>query len=430
MAHVATVTIDNTKVSADLTDFVIYIDLSDLPTTEFWGTVANGGGDIRVFKDDDTTELAREVVFCDTATDTGEMHVKFSGTLSSSVDTDIHIYADGTSSEPAVTATYGRNAVWSNFNFAHHFQESSGNRTDSAGNSHTAVDNGSAGSRTGALAGNAVDFDGTNDYLAIADSTDLDLGTGAYMYKFWAIHDTSLQGWLFERYDYDTNNRSYHLYSFQGTGASATRLNISTAGNNDTTVFTVDLTSIISANTWHHVVLTRVGSTTRLFINGVQRDSGTDNNNYYNATAPLWLGANPTTAINTFHNGGMDELVFDKGTGWDSDQALTDYNNQNSPSTFYSTVGVTPTNTLSAVVGSFTLTSIDTSFTVNRVLTANTGSFTVTGISAGLNLTKNLLAEVGAFTLTGISILFDTSLRTVWSKRNKNSSIWTKRNKS
>jgi len=130
MAHVATVTIDNTKVPSDQTDFVVYVDLSDLPTTEFWGTVANGGGDIRCYKSDGTTELAREVVSCDTATDTGELHVRFTGTLSSSVDTEIQIWTDeGT--EPAATATYGRNAVWADYELASHdlVTDSSGNHT-------------------------------------------------------------------------------------------------------------------------------------------------------------------------------------------------------------------------------------------------------------------------------------------------------------
>ena len=63
MAHVANITIDNTKVSADLTDYVIYVNLANLNAT-FWSTVADGGGDIRVFKSDGTTELAREVVSC------------------------------------------------------------------------------------------------------------------------------------------------------------------------------------------------------------------------------------------------------------------------------------------------------------------------------------------------------------------------------
>ena len=139
MPHVADVVISSAQVDADLTDFVVYVDLSDLPTTEFWGTVANGGGDIRVFKSDGTTELAREVVSCDTATDTGELHVKFSGVLSGTANTTIQIHADGSSADYAVTATHGRNAVWSDYHYVGHLEsdgtDSTGNNTASGGSS-------------------------------------------------------------------------------------------------------------------------------------------------------------------------------------------------------------------------------------------------------------------------------------------------------
>lgn len=55
------ITIDNTKVSANLTDFPVYVDLSDLGT-DFFSNVNIGGGDIRITKADGTTELARELV--------------------------------------------------------------------------------------------------------------------------------------------------------------------------------------------------------------------------------------------------------------------------------------------------------------------------------------------------------------------------------
>ena len=94
MANTANVVVQSSQVTADLTDFPLLVDLSDLPAG-FWSTVSNGGGDIRVFKADGTTELAREVVSCDTATETGELWVKYAGTLSGSVDTTIQIHADG-----------------------------------------------------------------------------------------------------------------------------------------------------------------------------------------------------------------------------------------------------------------------------------------------------------------------------------------------
>jgi hypothetical protein len=64
MAHVATVTIDSDQVPADATNFPAYINLAHLfaGSASFASTVANGGGDIRVFQG--ASELAREVVSC------------------------------------------------------------------------------------------------------------------------------------------------------------------------------------------------------------------------------------------------------------------------------------------------------------------------------------------------------------------------------
>jgi len=60
------ITIDNTKIDDDLTNFPVYVDLADMPDT-FWNTVADGGGDIRVTTHTGTpVELAREVVSAST----------------------------------------------------------------------------------------------------------------------------------------------------------------------------------------------------------------------------------------------------------------------------------------------------------------------------------------------------------------------------
>jgi hypothetical protein len=114
MAHVATVTIDSDQVPADATNFPAYINLAHLfaGSESFASTVANGGGDIRVFQG--ATELAREVVSCDTSAETGELHVLIPF-LDSSADTVLSIYADGSSADYAVDDPFGRNSVWGDY---------------------------------------------------------------------------------------------------------------------------------------------------------------------------------------------------------------------------------------------------------------------------------------------------------------------------
>ena len=164
------VTIDNTKVTADLTDFPIYIDLSDMDlATDIFDTCQADGGDIRVTKSDGTTELAREIESIDTTAKTGELHVKYSGTLSSSVDTDIYIYYNGTDTEPASTATYGSEAVWSDYSAVYHLNEAvnntAGGYKDSAGNYNGTGSSMSITAPAGQI-GKAQGFDGSVDYIS------------------------------------------------------------------------------------------------------------------------------------------------------------------------------------------------------------------------------------------------------------------------
>ena len=130
------VTVDHTKVAAAVTDFPLFVDLSDMPDV-FWTVVANGGGDIRCYSG--AVELPREVVSCDTVARTGELHIKCD--LSATADTAITVTVDGSSPDYAPTDPCGRNAVWSNgFVVVSH----DGGKTDS-------TVNGLNGSLTGTL---------------------------------------------------------------------------------------------------------------------------------------------------------------------------------------------------------------------------------------------------------------------------------------
>ena len=337
MSHVATVTIDNTKVSADLTDYVVYVNLADLPAS-FWDVVANGGGDIRVFKDDDTTELAREVVSCDTATDTGELHIKFSGTLSSSTDTDIHIYADGSSSEPAVTATYGRNNVWTGYEGVWHMQQDprTGNQTDSTGNGYSLVPTGSMTSSdlvAGKLSGYGIDFDGVDDRMATSAGLSTILGNPtSWGFSYWQYSTKTTSSIALSNYN-GGNDATYALYVETTNGDLYSEVRYSNASS-------VANPSTSINNEWAHVSVTSTkGAKHKLFLNGASPAESASNlsSNTYVDGEPLKIGyanyPNGSTYIG-YYEGVLDEIrahITDRTVEWNS----TDYNNQNDTSTFY-----------------------------------------------------------------------------------------------
>ena len=170
-------TVDSSKVGSDLTDFPIFIDLSEMPS-DFWTHVKTDGADIRITKSDQTTEVAREVVGLSTGTSTGEVHFTTDGTLSSSSDTDFYIYyGNASASDYARTATYGADNVWdSNYGLvAHMTEDPSGTAPQMLNSAGGGLDNGtSSGSMTSgdlvaAEVYKGLEFDGSNDYIDHGD---------------------------------------------------------------------------------------------------------------------------------------------------------------------------------------------------------------------------------------------------------------------
>lgn len=332
--HVANITIDNTKVAADLTDFVVYVDLSDM-NADFWNTVANGGGDIRVYKSDGTTELAREVVSCDTSTKTGELHFKYTGTLSSTVDTEVQIHADGTSSDYAVTDTYGRNAVWSDYDMVWHME---GNTNDSTVNAY----NGS---------GSTIDFSDANgkieqggDYAGDKTTTTLSVDNIAGVsVTFWINFDSlsaTTQRTFAQR---DGGGKGWASVFFDVTNTAS----IFYVGNSSSVHVTPDAGALSTA-TWYKVTATYDGSNVRLYLNTTLKATESLTGNTYSCGYPVQIGCK--TAIggsDSLHfNGKIDEIKVKKGTSvFSTDWITTEYNNQNSPSTFYTVTDVSSANT-------------------------------------------------------------------------------------
>ena len=363
MTNVANVVIDSGEVTADLTDFVLLVDLSDMPTG-FWSSVVDGGGDIRVFKSDGTTELAREIVSCDTGTDTGEIWIKFSGVLSSSSDTTIQIHTDGTSSEPGTTDTYGRNNVWSDYVAVLHLEDS--NYTDSTGNGNSGTGT-SVTQVTGQVGGGASLPGSNNNKVEISDDASLDFA-GDFHLSAWlkANSPTSdsrsqrygpSQGWLFPWID-DSPNK-YRMVVWGGSTAA-------------------DVTGTSTPTTnWTHLHGIKNASSVAIAVNGTVEATKTVTLGSVSSNAAYRIGVN---AFGDQETDGIFDEVRIAGFAASSSWISTEYNNQSSPSTFY---------TASAPAGGGT------------AITANNGSVLATGQQASLAQPIELQATPGSVLATG-----------------------------
>lgn len=163
MAHGVTLTVAPGKISSPQTNANWLVTTANLPTAAIDGgasSILNGGGNLRAYTDDTkTTQLAIEILTFVTG---GTPDVVVYG-LSSTLDVGSTVYIEAdevATTQPSVTDTYGRNAVWTDWRFVSHTLEfdSTGNFTGSftPTGSPSQVD-GAYGNTNG-----AYEFDGTN----------------------------------------------------------------------------------------------------------------------------------------------------------------------------------------------------------------------------------------------------------------------------
>ena len=322
MAHVATITIDHTKVPGDLTDYVgLIVPDGSAGYSALYALCLEGGGDIRLFKSDDTTELAREIVTFSVSAETGEIHYKYSGTLSSSVDTDIHVYADGSSSDYAVGATYGRNAVWADYEFVNHYETSTTNIPNSTGGANGTA---SGSITTGTTQKIGQGINNTSGLITAAYTTPSN--TSRQLSKTIWFKTTETSAGSFVLSGTSDGGPDNMIYFFQqklgfrcmaGTAVSVGSINQYRDGN------------------WHKVTLIKTGASTAegrvdgAFVTSV--NVGSDDR-----ADAMWTGGRPSgnSVVGQF-----DEFRY-RESSVSSSYDEAEYNNQNSYSTFYSVAAV------------------------------------------------------------------------------------------
>lgn len=319
------ITIDHTKVGGTLTNFPLYLDLSLLNPT-FFNAVQNGGADIRMTAIDGFTELATEVVSCDTTAFTGEVHILIPS-VSSTENTIVYIYYGNVNATlPLATSMYGSQAVWpSNRKFVAHLESGV---TDSTSNANDGTNAGST-SIAGKLAGNGVAFNGTNQEFTVPSTA---MG-----------HTGTISAWVNVQGD-GTPDSGGTVSIWNSSTDNRTRLNrLNSAklfafvkGNPSITVSTA-FQPIIGQ--WYKVTTTWVptagsNGTCQLFVNGILIGSNT----YTDVTTgpnSLHVGSfNASNPQGGWFNGYVDEVRI-SNTVITLAEDLTAYNNQSSPQTFY-----------------------------------------------------------------------------------------------
>lgn len=146
-------------------------------------------------------------------------------------------------------------------------------------------------------ANTAVKFDGSTQYVTVPDVNTLDLG------------DTfSLEAWV--EWDGDTGTNSF---IGKGSGNWDLRVNGSTGKIGFTKGITADIvasTTSITANAWHHVVYTKATTTSKIYINGIDRTGVVTDATMVNNAVNILIGAfRLIPAVDQAFHGSIDEVA-------------------------------------------------------------------------------------------------------------------------
>ena len=185
------------------------------------------------------------------------------------------------------------------------------NLTDSSTAAHTITSTGAGSTRSSVqskFGGYSEKLDGTTAYISIAANTNFSFAA-----------DFTVDCWVFTA-DKSQDTQYRTVFSNGGNSANADFFEV----YNDPTVgslgfVTADLIRIIgttdvSNSAWHHVELSRSGSTIKLFVDGTQEGlSYTSSQDFTHTGEAFYIGIYPTSLTTGRWNGYIDEFRVSDG---------------------------------------------------------------------------------------------------------------------
>lgn len=132
---------------------------------------------------------------------------------------------------------------------------------DKTGNNYLALAGNTATSTTQTkYATTSMYFDGTGDYVQIPDASQFDL-TGDFTIELWVYHTST------------TDTGYSAIFGGNGSGSNGWNIYMIESSGNlyfYHSTFLVTATSALTVNTWHHVAVSRSGSSLKMFVDGTQ----------------------------------------------------------------------------------------------------------------------------------------------------------------
>jgi hypothetical protein len=164
-----------------------------------------------------------------------------------------------------------------------------------------------------------INFDGTNDYVTIPDSSNWDFGTGEFSIEMWIYLDGA-----------QPQNYSAYIGTFQSKWPASGWVIMNSPGTNirnysNDGTYETTISTNTDLNQWKHVVLTRVGNTGYMYINNSSVGTQSWTNAAFNNTGnPLLIGA----GSGDYSKIRVASVKIYKGVGFTSTMVTQNYNIQ------------------------------------------------------------------------------------------------------
>jgi hypothetical protein len=312
------VTVNSTKVAADATDFPMLISITDTDLRDN----AQADGDDILFATSDGTQLSHEIEKYNSTS--GELVAWVRTDLSGSVDTEFDMYYGNgaATNQEDVTGTWN-----SNYIAVYHLHD---DFLDSTSYNNDGTNSGSS-DLAGEYIADSQDFDGLNDYISLGDPTALS-------------YPVTLQSWLkpddvtISSHTVSTGQLGLPYRGWTFLSANPGVISLHVGDGTGATIFdrrsaTGDI--VLIEDEWSMIHVASRGATdASIYVNGT--DDGTlsysGSGGAPNNGGLGYIGTNDASGF--FADAGIDEVRIHQGE-LSQNWITTEWNNQNSPSTFY-----------------------------------------------------------------------------------------------
>ncbi len=330
------ITVDHTKVNGTQTSFPVLVKLGS--DSGLQAHAQADGDDILFTSPDGVTKIPHEIETYTSGTGALTAWVKVP-TVSSATDSFFYMYYGN----PAATSQQDPTNVWTGYEGVWHLKESSGAGAyikDSTANAHDGTPTLTNYYAAGQIGGARQFTESTNEYITAASSTGIFNGNSKFMFSFWIYPDYSS--------DADWLANSDERVFYKASSTSIPRLFRSGSEPGGTGQFQGDIYFVTAGVKYAHVIINRrqwdyiaiaydnTNGILYRYVNGIQVSADNiGNDRLVNDATTFALG---DLGGNGDFRGYLDEfhvLHSAKSGSW----VQTEYNNQNSPSTFSSVAG-------------------------------------------------------------------------------------------